>query len=354
MSNADQKSPAEKRAERFEELCSEWDRLSSRVTLGHLRDEIEDVTGQIEALPHRIDELAGRGYHYSQDWEARAETLSEGWPERRREALDVLRDEVPRLDDLGQEIERLCGRSVLADRALDRLEHNLDRLESQLDTAERDVRGLYDSVQEPLRQLESEFDAVEFMLDALDTASFDLQPDEHGVAAGEAVWTNHPDEPEGILFLTDDRLLFEQREKKATKKILFITTESELVQEKLWESTVANVAELEAEDEKKFLGHKELLHLRFHEYTSGLHGEVTLRLEDTTNEVWASLLKFVQGGQLDSAPAAPETADPAEATPVEPAGEAPTHCPACGGRLSPPAPGARTIVCDYCGTSIDV
>lgn len=348
MGNTDQKSPAELRAERFDSLRSQWNQLSGRVTLGHLRDTIEDTAGQIEALPHRIAELASRGYHYSQGWEARAEALGKAWPTRRREALNTLQQQAGTLAPLGQEVQRLCSLPSLSDAILNQLDHKLDHLQAQVSAAEQSVRGTFDTLNQQLYELKREFDSVEFMLNSMDTASFDLYPDEHGLAASEAVWTNHPDEPKGLLFLTNGRLIFEQREKKAKKKVLFITTESELVQEKLWESPVGNIAELEAEDKKKFLRRKELLNISFREYTGGLHGEVELRLEDATNEEWAGLIKRVQRGEFDAAPAGA----PAEGEPPPPPKEIPTRCPACGGQLPSLVQGMRELACEYCGTKI--
>lgn len=355
MTDTETKSPAQLRAERFDRLRSEWDRLRPRADLAQLHDTIEDTAGKIEALPHQIADLRKRGYRYSRDWEARAETLKEGWRKRNTEARRILREQASGMEDLVKDIEQLCDRSQLPAPSLDRLEDKLDRLQSQITDAESNVRGAFDTLNQQLYQLQKEFDAVGFTLDSLDTASFDLYPDENGVAACEAHWTNHPDEPEGILFLTDGRLVFEQREKKAKKKMLFITTESELVQEKLWESPVGNVEELEAEDKKKFLKRKELLHLGFREYDSGLHGDVTLRLEDTTNEEWAGLIKRVQSGEIEAdrydAPAA-EPGAPPEAAPTPPPSEIPTKCPACGGRLPPLVKGMRELVCEYCDTVV--
>lgn len=354
MANEDQKSPEQLRAERFDRLRAQWNQLSGRITLGHLRDEIEDKAGQIEALPGQIAELAERGYRHGGGLEAQAETLQKGWPARRRQALDVLGQEARSLGELGQPIERLCARPALADNILDQLERKLDHLDAQTDTAERNVRGTFDTLGQQLYQLQREFRGVEFLLDSLDTASFDLYPDEYGVAACKATWRNHPDEPEGILFLTEGRVIFEQREKKAVKKLLFITTESELVQEKLWGTPVGNVAELEAEDKKKFLSRKELLGFRFREYTGGLHGEVTLELEDATNEEWAGLIKRVQRGEFDLAPSGAPAGTPA--ADGEPAAEAPstrdipTRCPACGGQLPALVKGMRELRCEYCGT----
>jgi hypothetical protein len=357
MSNTDTKSPAELRAERFDDLRTTWDGLRGRTSLAHLHDGLEDTAGKIEGLPHQIAELRSRGYRYGRDWEARTETLKDGWPARRSEARRILREQARSLKGPVQEIDELCGQRVLYDRGLDQLEHKLDRLESQIDSAESSVRGAFDSLNEQIHELEREFGTVGKMLDSLDTASFDLYPDEHGVAACEAVWTNHPDEPEGFLFLTNGRVVYEQREKKAKKKVLFVTTKSELVQNKLWESPVGNIAELEAEDKKKFLSRKELLHLRFREYSSGLHGDVTLRLEHVTNEEWVGLIKRVQSGEIEKdrfdAPAPGAEPSPDAAPAVAPR-DIPTKCPACGGKLPPLVKGMQQLVCDYCETVVRI
>ena len=109
MSNSDAKSPAELRAERFAALRGEWDRLHSRASLEQLQDGIEDTAGKVDALPHQIAEYRSRGYRYGGDWEARAETMGESWPERRREARRILRQKARGMGDLAEEIEELCG-----------------------------------------------------------------------------------------------------------------------------------------------------------------------------------------------------------------------------------------------------
>ena len=357
MTNSETKSPAELRAERFDDLRSEWASLSGKISLGYLDDEIEDRAGQMDALPLRIADLRKRGYRYNGDWEARVASMSEGWPERRRRATRLQAERARSLKAPAAEIDELCDHSMLSDSALDRLESGLEQLEAQLEDAERAVRGAYDSLDTPLYELQREFDAAEDLLESIGTASFDFYPDENGVAVCKATWTNHPDEPEGLLFLTDGRLVFEQREKKAKKKVLFITTESELVQELLWETPVGNVEELEAEDKRKMLSRKELLHLGFREYasSSGLHGDVTLQLKGASNEAWAGLIKRVQSGEIEAdrfdAPS-PAEAAAAEAASATPPREIPTKCPACGGQLPQLVKGMRELVCEYCGTVV--
>lgn len=346
MGNEEHKSPEEERADRFESLRSRWTQYSSRVTLGHLRDKIEDTEGQIEALPGQIEELRRRGYRYSRDWEGRAETVKKGWPKRNREARRLLRERANSMKDLAKVIEDLCGRGRLSDQGLDRLETKLDQLDSQIDSAESDVRGSFDALEGQLHELQYEFRPVEYMLDSLDNASFDLYPDEHGVAACKAIWLSGPDEPEGILFLTDGRLIFEHFEKKAKKKVLFITTESELVQEKLWEAPVGALKKLEAEDKRKFLSKKQLLYFRLAE---GSPTEATIQLKGTTNEEWVGLISRIQNGEIEADRYDLDETEKDAAAPPPPE-EIPTKCSTCGAKLPTVFKGMREITCDYCGS----
>ncbi len=357
------KSPAEIRAERMERMRSNWNNLSTRATLGQAQDAIEDIGGRIESAPHRIEAIHKRGYVYGRGWTTRADTLKRGWPERRREAQRILEERKDEIRDLSKEIDGSVTHSQISEVALDRLESMIDRAESRISSAENNVRGAYDSLENQLGALENELAQVEESLEALDAACFKLFPEEHLVAACEAVWTSDKDEPKGFLFLTDGRVVFEQREKKATKKILFITTQSELIQEKLWEAAIGAIAEVELEDKRGGLlglGSKEIITLRFHERTRELPGDVTVQIKDATNEVWQSMIKRVQSGEIESerftagsaARTEPSAATPPTPAPATPPAEIPTKCPTCGGRLPTVFKGMRELTCEYCGSKV--
>lgn len=357
MADSETKSPAEEREERFDSLRTRWKNLSNRVALGHLYDEIEDMGSEITGLAHCIQDLRQCGYVYSRGWEDRAEALRKSWPERERNARRIVKERVHDLKDMVEDIDELCDRKRLSDSSLDQLDHQLDRIESRLNGAESDVRGAFDTFGEQLAELRAEFEMCEYMLTAINEASFKLYPDERGVAACEATWVSDREEPKGVLFLTNGRLVFEQREKKALKKVLFITTKSETIQKQLWETPVGAIADIEAEDKKKFLGRKELLHLSFRERTRELPGDVTLHLHNATNEAWMELLKRVQSSEIEmeryDVVAASGTQGPVAATtPAMPAAAIPTKCPSCGGQLPTVYKGMQEITCDYCGTVI--
>lgn len=368
MAESGAKSPAEERADRFNSLRSRWNSLLSKVSLGYLSDELEDQTGTIEGLADTITRYRKRGYIYSRGWEAQAETLGKRWPERQRDAKRLIRSRSRGMKELGEEIDALCERSKLSSASLDRLENKIERFESRVEAVESDVRGTYDSLTDQVYALQTELTRVGTMLDAFDEATFKLFPDERGVAVCNAVWTDDRDEPKGVLLLTDGRIVFEQREKKAKKKVLFITTKSEMLKEKLWEAPIGAIDEIEIEDEKKgFLGmrNKEMLTLRFRERSRELPGDVTLQLKGVRNEDWQTLIKRVQNGEFEAerydlhpvgggAAGAPAgvAAPPPPTAPATPPAEIPTKCSNCGGQLPTVYKGMREIACDYCGTIV--
>jgi hypothetical protein len=149
--------------------------------------------------------------------------------------------------------------------------------------------------------------------------------------------------PEGVLYLTDERLIFEQKENIATKKVLFITTEKEKVQDLVFEVPVGQIDEVKTR-QKGFLGHKEMMELLFAP-EADLSG-ATLRLRDSDNEEWARLIGRVKSGEI-----AKERTRPKDEAAIEAARSAPTKCATCGATLSVEITrGMREITCEYCGS----
>ncbi len=74
--------------------------------------------------------------------------------------------------------------------------------------------------------------------------------------AVKATWTRDNredrDDPQGVLYLTDQRMIFEQKQEVATKKVLFITTERKLVQEMQLEFAVDRVTDVRGSKQGMF------------------------------------------------------------------------------------------------------
>jgi len=212
--------------------------------------------------------------------------------------------------------------------------------------AQSAVEAMYEALQQNVDQTRSQVEQIRWLLDQIDEASFPIYPAEDPVAACQAQYMEtKKDGPKGVLCLTDERLIFEQKEDIATKKVLFIATEKERVQQLIFSVPIVQVEEVKV-SQKGFLGHKEMLELLFAP-EADLSG-ATLRLHGADNEEWAGLIGRVKSGEI-----AKERTRPKEEAAVEAARAAPTKCPTCGATLTVEiVRGMREITCKYCGTVI--
>jgi hypothetical protein len=152
--------------------------------------------------------------------------------------------------------------------------------------------------------------------------------------------------PKGIFYLTDERVLFEQKEEVATKKVLFVTTEKQKVQELRFETAIGNVEEMQATD-KGTLRHKELLELNFGGDASVRRVNLRL-LGGADSEDWQGFIGRVVSGDI-----AQERVTPKDKEVVEAARSAPTECPTCGAKFSQTiVRGMQEIACEYCGAVV--
>jgi hypothetical protein len=346
-------------ASRLAAARANWDRVAGGVALASMLDALENVSHNLDALRQKLGNARARGYRFGRDWESKIESLQQRWPEQRLSAMQLLDDQRQVLQNSAREVEMLLQRAARDAGLLGTAEMRISGFQSSISTAESRIRNTFDSTSAQTLQLQSEVDNALFLLESLDSASFDMLPDEHGIAACKAIWTSDAQQPEGLLFLTDARLIFEQRQEVATKKVLFVTTQKKLVQEMLWDSPIGAVDELESEDQKAFLRRKEILTLRFSERTRDIPSDVTLQLVGADNEVWTSLIRRAKSGQIDAErfgapPPEEQLAAEIEAEVKEPEKELPTQCPKCNAPLPAVFKGMKQLECDYCGATINI
>jgi chromosome segregation ATPase len=318
------------------------------MLLTRVHTEMADVETTLSLLPTEIEELRTRGYVFRSFLENKIGVLAEQW--------DEMKDNVAR--EVEQRTRELGRDSDAAERALNqalggsttqitRADHAIDTLESKVRAAQSAVEAMYEPLQQNVNQTHYQVKEIAKLLDMVDEASFQLHPIEDAIAFCKAQYLEREDEgPEGLLYLTDERLLFERKEQVATKKVLFITTEKETVQELIFEVPIGQIEEIKATDKKKFLKRHELLEL-FFAPEADLPG-ATLRLIHTTNEEWSRLIGRVKSGEIDK-----ERTQPKDEEAVEAVRAAPTKCTTCGATLSVEiVRGMQEITCEYCGSVI--
>lgn len=332
---------------KLDALQSQWGNLQESLLLTSVRTEAEDITTTLSMLPTEIAQLRTRGYVFRSFLERKIGVLAEQWEEMHervsREVARHQRELKQEADDVENALrEAMGGRASQVARA----ESALEALERKVKAARSSAEALYSTLQENVDQAHTQVKDIRWLLDQLGEAGFQLHPAEDPITACKAQYMETKKEgPEGVLYLTDERLIFEQKEDVATKKVLFITTEKEKVQELVFAVPVGQIEEVKTQ-QKGFLGHKEMMEVLFAP-EADLSG-ATLRLRGANNEEWAGLIGRVKSGEI-----AKERTRPKDEATVEAARAVPTKCTTCGATLSVEITrGMREITCEYCGSVI--
>ncbi len=310
----------------------------------------EAITTRLQAIPPRIADLEKRGYRYGKGWEQRHAALASNWQTLRPTVLARLNDQRQLLRRFGDQVTQNLGRTnALA--GLPAVDNELNTFETMIRDAERSLSDLYANLEQQVALLEKELNEAAFALETFATASFPPLPGENPIAAVQARWLPQKDKdegPRGVLIITDARLIFEQREKIATKKVLFVTTASEEVKKLLWQMPIGALQEVTTQDKTGFLSRQELLILRA-SYRD-IPPTLTLKLEGgARNEDWAQRIEMVRVGQIEAYVS--ETSAPAAADDIA-YENAPTECPSCKGTLPLVYKGMTQVTCAYCGTVV--
>ncbi len=350
-------SPAEaarqEREARLSRLNSSWNRVAGIVALNGILSSLEDVNGDINGLEHRIGQLRARGYSYEQGWEERAQRLRQQWPNQYRAATRALQQERTQLNLTVDQTRDLLNRAQRNASLIDSAERQVNDLERQVRDAERRVEHAFNQVSDEVARFEHDLRRVERMLDVFEGAQFRLFPDEHPVSAVEAEWLPAGTDPiPGQLFITNSRLLFEQRQEVVTKRVLFIKTAKETVQELLWQAPIGSTELLDMQDEGGFLkARKELVTLRV---DGDGPPQVTLNLKGMRNEDWVKVLRRAVEGKYDLIEEVVVLEEEAAEAEIAVDAALPTTCPACGAGLPTIYKGMHQVSCEYCGRVVSL
>lgn len=345
-------TPIEKIKSRLIMLKQALSRLQMSVRLSGIRDETEDLDALIGGLPARIKALREKGYAFGKNLDDRAATLASQWRPIRTNVLAEIQRQTPRLENelrpFESQIAQVQARAdapAAIEATVTRLESELKVLEDKTQAIEKNIRGMFDSYSTQTNTFKTELDRLDWMLQQFAEATFQLLPTEAAVMAVKATFSKDEkidkDDPEGIFYLTDQRLFFEQKEEKATKKVLFITTAKEKIHQLLFEAPVGLVEQTTA-SKKGMFGNQDHLALTFKPgapvYSAWLH------LNGQDCNWWQGLIGQARSGGFDEGRAV--EIDPEQ---VRKQSAAPGKCPSCGAPITQVVlRGMNSISCEYC------
>jgi hypothetical protein len=318
------------------------------VALASIHDAVSELDAQIRDLPGTIQQLRSRGYVFKKYLENKSDVLTGQWAEIRWRTTAAIEENSRQLRSDADRVQARMGnlRSIRNESEVGDIQAAIDGLESRVSAAQSAIGAMYTPVRDNVSQTLSQIKDATWALDQVDGASFKLYPGESVVSAVKGQWmTSEKEGPKGILFLTEDRVLFEQREEIATKKVFFITTEKQKVQELKWQAAMGQIVAVKASEQGGgFLGigKKEVLGLEFDQRVPIRN--VSLRLE-ADSDAWQASIGRVKSGDIAAERTAPR--DQAVAAAVK---AAPTKCATCGAAITQAVVrGMQEIKCEYCG-----
>ncbi len=219
------------------------------------------------------------------------------------------------------------------------LERKLDHLDDRLDDVESAIRRRFETLRENINRASKSIREANQTMDHAQEATFEFKMGEAPIVVAKAEWRNQDDNPNGILYLTDQRLIFEQKEKTGG----FLGIGRKKVQEIGWEVAIPDIEKARAYDEG-LLGRKDMV-----EVTAGggaPFGQIVFEVKDANNEEWIRKINRARTGDILKEKLGSE--DEAEID----LSEVPTQCPNCGGLLPEIMQGQKQLACEFCGTVI--
>ena len=322
--------------------------IQGDILLTRVTRDLADIEAKVNNLPANIANIRSRGYVFKSWLETKAQTLAAQWHEVR-----------PRLDtNVQSQSQQLRYRADQVQAAHDRRQRataDLSALESEINAAQSNLQGMYNPINETMQQTQKQLDDIAWTLQQAEQASFGFVATEAPVEAVLANWSK-PGAKEGmggVLFLTDQRLIFEQKEEIATKKVLFIATEKKKVQALGWDLPIANLATATG-SHRGFMNKDDFLTVTCAS-GAGLstpqgttYPTADIHLKGQTGDAWQGFIGRVKSGDV-----ANERTVPVDEKAAATAASAPTKCGTCGATITQTILRGQTeISCQYCGSVI--
>jgi len=326
--------------------------LQESVRLTKVRDAIEDLQSTVNSMAVRLMTLRTRGYVFEKDLESQAKAILDAWALLSPNVQSQIEQQgsilMNSLRPLELQMPQLAAEAVnpaIASGLLRTMQTAVGQVESGVSAAETAIDWMYDQFGSQVNALSKHLDEIDYLLTQLSEASFQMLPTEAGVAAVKAVWCKTGKEqkgdPAGILYLTDQRLLFEEKEEVATRKVLFITTAKEKKQGLQLEAPVVLVDQVET-SKQGLLKNEDHVEVHFSSGAPVATADFHIWQENTT---WQALIHRVRAKDFDTGRAVA-----VDQVAIARAKAAPSQCPNCGGTINQAIlRGQDNFTCEYCG-----
>lgn len=334
----------------FKSLKRQFDDLKRRASLSHISNELASLTRTASGFPDEISKIRRRGYSFAAYLENKIQALSEKWEEAQRDTQRTMETENASLSGETRQAELLIQRGDSADantlpHLMPSIQNAVKEIEDKIKGAETRLKSIYDTIAKDIQQTVAQVAEINWYLEQKDEASFKFIAGESLFLACKAEWVatgKGKQDPDGILYLTDQRLLFEQKETTGKTLGLF---GGKRTQELKWEIPLNQIESVLAEN-KGFFGGKDMLYFTLE--AGAPFAKITVEVKGNAKcKFWAAQIQRMIAGETND-----ERAIKPDAEMLESLRNTPTECNACGGTLPRLIANQREVSCNYCGTVI--
>ncbi len=333
------------------ELSTRYRSILGRVGLSSATSDLATLGQQISNLPSDIENVRKQGYVFRSYLESKVDVLQQQWNASQdnlnrwlQQESQALKQDIEDVEDHVNQLNAEASATRAKQANANEVKALLDALEAKVDVAEEQIQGQYQPIQQEMNRTRQQLQEIAWFLEQRDQATFEFYPEEQVYLVAKAEWDDGNDKPDGMLFMTDQRLVFEQKEKTGKKFGLFGGKDTQGV---LWEAPMTSVENVESEN-KGFMGGKDMIHLTLGSGAS--YPKITVEIKGGVQaKYWAGQLNQVRTGNANQDRAVQQ--DPEL---IERLRNAPTECPTCGGTLPQIMAGQTQVDCTYCGTVIRI
>jgi hypothetical protein len=282
-------------------LQSSVSALQTTASLTEVQADITQLDQTLTRLVHGLEAARKAGYVYSGDIDPTLNSLMGQWQQVKPQVDNAVYQQGSALaqtvNGLQGPLAQLQANPAQAQARLPQVSAAVSSALSSARQVESNLKAMYAAIETGVSDLNSRLGLIEQILKWFGSVTFKLGPGESPVQAVPAEFGSEKDPPNGFLFLTDKRLLFEQNEEIAKKKVLFIATEKELVHRLLLEALLDSVGAVTA-SKKGFLGHEDHLDVAFSGKSAHFH------INGQDSKTWQAQIEKARSGGLASERAA--------------------------------------------------
>ena len=285
-------------------LNSSLSDLQDRSTLSQVQADVTELDSALSHMLGLLESARNKGFVYQKDLDEQAYQIMDQWQPIRENVLRTIPQHAASLQNsllpLSGQVNRLnsvVGNPTAAQPLLSSTYSQVNTLLGSVNEVEQSLRNSYSQIGGQASMLTTRLNSIHWALSQLDESKVKLENNENLVMAVQARWDQEGDEdPEGLLYLTNKRLVFERKEKIATKKVLFITVSKELVQEVMIDQALNKIQSVKAVN-KGIFGNQDFIEIQFADKKLG---QIPFHLNGQDSVQWANLITKAKSGEIEN------------------------------------------------------